>query len=1277
MRFRSEQIIVFLCCLVLLTIEGIAQQNTLKFTQLSTDQGLSTGTVNTVFKDSKGYIWIGTLDGLNRYDGYDIVVYKNDPKDSLSICGNSITTIAEDTDGQIWIGTKSNGISIFNWETGTFTHLKPDGKESSLSSTYVRKILIDEQNRILVATSGGGLDIYDSESNDFDHFRFDPSNPQSIGSNTIFSILEDVPGKFWLGTQSNGIDYFDFDKKKFTHHTYENSPLTARSNRKPLLKDSNGNLWVGTDGDGMYRYDIQNESFELYAPGLQEGGLLSGIVTAFYQTNDGKIYVGTDGKGINVLDPKTNNFTYIQGNLIDQSSLSSDAIYDFYQDDSDVLWVSTFRGGVNVYSKYRSKFQLFQQIPFNDNSLSFNSVIGLLESKDGSIWMGTDGGGLDRLDPVSGKFKHYRNDPRNQNTISGNVIKSLFQDSKGNIWAGTYASGLNRIDFRTGNVKRFLPDPEDPKSLTDRNIWAINEDKDGDLWIGQLGGGLAKYNHRQQNFDLYPAGSEPNTLSNNLISVIFFDSRDQFWVGTEDGGLNLFDKSTGTAKRFMHNPEDASTLLNNNIRNIIEDRNGVLWIATAEGINLMDTKTLRLSRPQVNELLPNKMINGILEDEEGNMWISTNKGLSKYNPESNEIRNFSKADGLQGNEFNYTSSVKTHDGMMYFGGLNGVNAFRPGEIKLSTFDPPVVLTDLRIFDQSIAQTGEFKGRKVFEGSLGQLEKLSLTYEDNVFSLEFASLDYTAPMQNKYRYMLEGFDDEWINVDANKRYASYTNLDPKSYTFRVQATNSDGIWSTKERALEIEVLPAWWATLWFKGLVLILLISSGVWIYRWRIAQIKMNQTNLEKKVEEATAQVLAQNEALKGQQESLQSTIKDTNFVIGEAVESGNFKARIDLEGKEGEWYDLAASINQLFESILMPFEAVNNIVNALAASDLSMRFKDDAKGDVLRLKDNLNHALDNLSELLAEIITQVDVIGNSSQEMSITSEEMNVSTGEIAASIGEMSKGAHDQVNRIDESSRLIEGILKFSNEMSDQARSINEAANRGVDQSDSGKALIEKLDERMKNIIEFSTDTTKSMRLLTDRSREIARVLNIIKEIASETNLLALNAAIEAAKAGDAGKGFAVVAEQIRQLAENSATSAKEIESMVAEVQTAINSTAKLVGDMGNVISGGEEASRNASASFEDLATSYSQTLQLSEGIVKATSQQTEDLRKVVGLMESVVVIAEETASGTEEVASSSSELSAGMGDYNKRTQEVMHIVERLKEKVEQFKLSNDSTV
>lgn len=1258
--------------LILLSISPIliAQRQSIGFDHLRTDDGLSQGTIHVSFRSSDGYMWFGTSLGLNRYDGYGFVSYFPIPDDPTSVSGTFVTAMTEDKSGRLWVATRNNGISIYNKETDSFTRLSHDpANPATIPSNEVITLFTDSQRRVWVGCINGGLGRYNDETSDFTRFTHDPANPASFGGKNAYWIAEESPDAIWIQTEGPNVDRFDIPNNRFEHVTFEKNFRANYLDRRPILIDSRKNLWIGTTAMGAYRMNLNTRKIE-HIP-TSEQTIEGSIISVFYEAPSGEIWIGQEGVGIDIYDPRDGSYRDINSDPFDQTTLGSNSIYNIYGDPSGNVWVGTYREGVNSYSPYRYKFKKFARKPGNVNSLSHNSVLAIHGSASGGVWLGTDGGGLDYFDPKTETFKNYKHSDSDPNSIPTDVIKSIYEDKDGGLWLGTFAEGMSYFNPKTKTTRHFKYRESNPNSIGSSLVWAITEDAEGLLWCGLIEGGLSVYDRKKDQFKSYKNDpADPNSLSHNIVLTLARDSKDRIWIGNSQG-LNLYDPKIDGFKRFNPNNDDPNAMFTGEVFTVREDQKGRLWIGSANGLLMYDESNDRFIRPEVNNRLPNKSINGILVDDKGNLWLATNKGLLKYHPDLDELTIYSKEDGLQGNEFNYTSSFKMPNGEMYLGGLAGFNSFIPAQIPENTYQPPIVFTELSVYDQVINPGDSLNGRVLISSPLNYLEEITFTHKENVFSFSFSSMDFTSPQRNEYKYMLEGFDEDWKLTDASQRTATYMNLTAGTYTLKVRGTNSDGIWSEKERALQILVLPPWWKTWWFRALVLTILVIIVILITRWRLNQIKTTRQLLEKKVEEATARVTTQNEELQAQRDSLQLAIKETDFVIREAVESGNFRARINLEGKSGEWKALGESINRLFASILAPFSGINEIVNAMASSDLTRRFSADAKGDVKSLTDNLNTALDNLSTLLKDITSQVETIGHSSQEMMVTSAEMNVSTGEIASAIAEMSNGAQNQVSKVDESSNLVEGILRFSNEMGDQAEAINQASLTGVQQSETGIELISKVDYSINDIIRLGNETDKSISVLSHRSIEISRVLNIISEIASQTNLLALNAAIESAKAGEAGRGFAVVAEEIRKLAEGSKNSAKEIEVLIDEVQKATEITAKITLQMNQSVQVGKEASTDASRAFAKIAESYDRTLKISEQIVTATRQQTEDISKVVGIMESVVVIAEETAAGTEQVASSSSELSSGMTEYSKRTQSVSEIVAQLKEKVGRFRL------
>ena len=1265
---KSKFLILFFFIYTLSSLLS-AQRLPNHFKHLNAENGLTSSVVYFTVQDSRGFIWIGTLDGLNRYDGYQITQFKHDPLNPQTISDNIALCASESPDGKLWIGTRTGGISIFDYTTETFTNYQPGSK--GLPSGQIRVIRFSQNGDAYIASQGGGLVTYSQEDDLFQAFTHNPQVANSIANNQVYSIAPDHLGGYWIGVHSGTLEYFNPKTKTFEHIVYDPDYSQTQSNRKPVFVDSRNNIWIGTDGFGLYRYNRQSDSFRYFDFG-KNSGLKSGIITSFHEDQSGRIYIGTDGSGINVYDPNTDLFSYIVNSDLNPSSLSSDAVYDIYKDPSGVIWISTFRGGVNIHSPKNSKFEKYTKEPGNQNSLSFNSVIALMEDSRGKIWIGTDGGGLNLFDPEKQSFKHYQHDPNDITSISSNVAISLLEDHEGYIWVGTYAAGLNRLDPRTDKFKRYQHDPANPKSLGSRNIWSILEDNMNRLWIGTLDGGLDLFDRKSSQFTHYRHDpGNPKSISNNLIITMLEDRYGNFWIGTEDGGLNLFDRESATFRSWKHDVNDLTSLPHNNVKSLIEF-GGLIWIGTGNGIAMIDPKSYELVVAEFNDQLPGKVINGFESDASNNLWISSNQGIFMYNPKTGLIRQFTKEDGLQGTEFNYNASVKSaRNGKIYFGGTKGFNVFDPQSVKISTFEPPIIISEIRLFDKALTPQTMFDGKQVIDKSVLNLKTLTLKHDQNVISFDFAALDYNSPESNKYSYQLINFDENPIETTASKRTATYTNLNPGKYIFTVKATNSDGKWSTMARNIELIILTPWWATWWFRLLVIVFILSATIFGVRWRINMIKAQKQELEKKVETATSQILIQNEHLQEQQNNLNNAIAETKEVVREAVESGSFSTRINLQGKTGEWRELGELINGLFDSIIYPFSGLIHVIDAMSQSDLSRRYDGDARGDIKTLTDNLNHALESISDLLHDIKNQSRVIGESSKEMQHASEEMNINTGEIASSIAEMARGAHNQVQQIDESSSLLEGILKASNEMGDQANTINEAAKKGVSQSDEGKNLIKEVDSSMQHILENSQATSQAIDILHAKASEISQVLKMIKDISAQTNLLALNAGIEAAKAGDMGRGFSVIAQQIRQLAESASNSAKIIEEMILEVQKATDETSKRMEVMSSNVKGGEEASKRASLSFEEIATSYNQTFLLSQQILQATQHQIQDVSKVVSIMEGVVVISEQTAAGTEEIASSASELSSGMSTYSEKSKTVSEIVDELIYKMDQFNL------
>ena len=704
---------------------------------------------------------------------------------------------------------------------------------------------------------------------------------------------------------------------------------------------------------------------------------------------------------------------------------------------------------------------------------------------------------------------------------------------------------------------------------------------------------------------------------------------------------------------------------------------GGCGIGTGNGLNVYVDEENTFRNFTKSNGLSSSSIMSILEDNEGNLWLGTTRGISKGQiKETNgeltlSFTNYDKKDGLQGDFFKIETALNSSDGTFYFGGNNGFNKFNPNLIVSNPNLSKVEFTDLKIFNKTVEIGDQENG--ILKRHISFTEEINLTYKHKVITIDFIAVNYTRPEKNEYAYMMEGFDDDWI-FNGNQRSATFTSLPPGSYTFRVKASNNDGVWNEKDTSIIINVAPPWWETMWFRSLVIIILALIGVLIVRYRQKLNRLQKKLLQERLDEAVTETQSMNSDLSRQNENLKSSIEETNKIINAAVESGNLNERISTEGKEGQWKDLSDSINRLFDSVVNPFNSIDAIVSKMANGDLTQQMEENTKGDLLRLAKSFNKAVLGLNQLMIQITNYSDRIEQASEEMKVTGEEMNVSTGEIVAAISQMSSGAQKQVAEVDETSNVVENIKASTEYMSETADQINETAVDGVKNSSHGREVIGNISSSMEQIFEYSYQTDSSMQVLKQRSNEISKVLGVITEIASQTNLLALNAAIEAAQAGDAGRGFAVVAEEIRKLAESSKNSTKAIEELIGHVQKDTDSAANLMTTVSQSVKKGVEEAKAASEVFNKIANNSNRTLELAQKITDVTQEQIENVDRVASSISSVVVVAEQTAAGTEEIATSAQELAAGMENYNQKSNRLNEIASEQRQAVGEFVLKDE---
>jgi signal transduction histidine kinase/ligand-binding sensor domain-containing protein len=807
---------------------------TMRFETLSLEQGLSQGTIQAIFQDRRGFLWFATQEGLNRYDGYKFTVFRRDPEDASSLPNDWIWTLDEDPEGNLWVGTNGGGLSRYDPETGGFTSFREeDAHPDSSRANHVRAIHASDSRTVWVGTDSG-LRVLDPQAASFTRYPV-PDPPDGSNGDRVRAIFESSEGLLWVSTDGNGlvrIDPVSGEARRFLHDPER--PTSIGSDRvRCVFEDRRGALWVGLYDGGIDRMDRRGETFAHSRHDPEDPtSLPHDRVRAILEDSTGDLWVATDG-GLARRSAETGRFETFRHSAIDPSSLVDDRVLSLLQDRGGLIWVGTY-GGVSKWNPLSSAFSLYRDDERTPGRFNGKVVSAFAEDLDGSLWVATYGAGINRLDPASGAFELYAHDPERPGTVSDNRVMSLLVDRSGTLWAGTLTRGLDRFDREHGTFASYRHDPEDPTSLSANGVTTIFEDSTGQIWVGTYRGGLNRLDRASGRFVRYAHDpQEPGSLSDDRVLAIHEDRNRVLWIGTEGGGLNRFDRRTGSFTSFRNDPDDPESLSSDTAWAIYEDGQRVLWIGTQSGgLNRWDPEHRDAGRGVFrrytqNEGLASMTVYGILGDEQGNLWLSSNHGLSRFDPRADEFRHFDTTHGLQSHEFNFGAYLRGRDGQLYFGGVNGFNAFDPGRVVDNPHVPPVVLTDFRRADLEAEAI-----------RISQVEAIELTHKDYFVAFEFAALDYTAPERNRYMYRLEGFDDDWIDIGKSRR-ATYTNLSPGRYTFRVRASNNDDVWNEVGASLDVRVHPPPWKTWWAYSLFSLGIAGSGA-------AYVRLQKRRLER-----------------------------------------------------------------------------------------------------------------------------------------------------------------------------------------------------------------------------------------------------------------------------------------------------------------------------------------------------------------------------------------------------------------------------------------------
>jgi len=802
------------------------------FSHLNVTAGLSNNHITSIYKDGRGFMWFGTVSGLNRYDGYQFRAFRHDPQDAHSIADNYIEQIFEGPGGKMWVESRTGRFAIYDADLEHFdvdfgAYLKGLGLPSYLLVT-------------IVPSSKGYWFIY----RDSGLYHYLPDGKivafrPGAGESSVAAAREDGNGDCWVIHQDGLLEKIDGRLGKVVFRTSamqtEFGPARIACS---LFIDAQNDLWLFSNGvfKGTYYYHPPTGEWKHLALDAGEKVLNSNIVLSALQDRKGLVWLATDHGGVDIVDKRDFSVRIVTHIEDDGKSIAANSLTTIYRDNMGMVWLGTYKSGLSYYHQNDYPFPQYRHEPNKEGSLPYDDVNSFAEDATGNIWIGGNGGGLMYFDRKKNSFRQWVHDPHNDNSLCSNIIVSLVLDKEGKLWIGTYFGGLDCFDGKRFTHYRHLD--ADPSSLSDDRVMCLCEDLDHNLWVGTLAGGLDRLDRHTRRFFHYKS-TLPNSISNDYVSTIITDGAGNIWAGT-GYGVEFIERNTGNIRHYTPEPSRLST---NNVTWLYFDTRDRLWAGTREGLDVLNPDGKTFSSFTTADGLPDNTVRYIAEDALNRLWISTANGLSRITvSESNQrgslvirCRNFHEQDGLQGREFNERAGLMTRDGLLAFGGANGFNLFRPEEIVPERRTPPILLTGLDVFDKSVHVGDTLNGHVILRKALSETNDITLRYKQNVLSIEFASLGYIPNATNKYAYVLEGFNHNWLITDGKIRKATYTNLDAGEYTFRVKASDADGEWYDQQATLKIIVLPPWWRTPLAYAVYTLLL--AGVLVFaRWMVLQ---------------------------------------------------------------------------------------------------------------------------------------------------------------------------------------------------------------------------------------------------------------------------------------------------------------------------------------------------------------------------------------------------------------------------------------------------------
>ncbi len=880
-----------------------SQTRTTRFQHLTINDGLPQNMVDCMLQDSQGFLWFGTWNGLCRYDGYNFEIFDNQAASSNgSLRDNFIYSMAEDAYGNLWMGT-SQGLQTYLINQAKFQESREyNDLIQGESNSEVRSVVLQNDSTLLVG-AGIGLIIFKIINQNGDlqllkSYSFGLGNNNLSGS-IIHDITVDSDSNIWIAT-NGGITIIPSNNSPLKYFNLNMNSGLSSNQVLSIIESRNGAMLIGTEF-GLNKYDKDSDSFISYKSNPSNpNSLIHNSVMDIIEDNSGKIWLATLG-GLSVLDVDKNSFSNYKNEYNVKYSLSNDFVNCLLLDDGDNIWIGTERGGVNFFNSNQNVVEHFEYIIDEPNSLSYSTVNSIYEDET-YLWIGTAGGGLNRFNKRTEKFRHFRNKPDQENSISSDFITSIIRDNDNRLWIGTWGLGLNILSgAEEGEVDFQNHAGPERQGLVSNFVSSIEKSNNGDLFIGTLGG-LVKYDVSNDTYIPFRSNNPAVNITN--VGCLLMENKSNLWVGTRNGLYHLqsktgsFDEQT-IVKKYEHDQSIPTSISGDYVISVLKDNADNLWFGTyGQGLNKMiiEDDSVKFSTYSVNEGLSNTIIFGIEQDNDGDIWLSTDYGLSRLNPKTEEIRNFYTVDGLLNNQYYWSASYKSNDGKLYFGGMDGLDTFYPQWINDEKRVSEVVITDLKILNESVVPGASYNGIEVLKENISKTNAIQLSYKETVIGFEFSSLNYQEPGTIRYAYILEGFEKEWNYVSSGRRYASYTNLKPGNYTFKVKASTSNGKFTSDPQEISVIIEPPFWATTWFRVLSVIFLVILVLGYIRLRTYALKKQKALLERQVKDRTEQINTQNLALSNQAELLQTNNNELE-VKQKLIEGQNVK----LESQNSE----------------------------------------------------------------------------------------------------------------------------------------------------------------------------------------------------------------------------------------------------------------------------------------------------------------------------------------------------------------------------------------